>query len=164
MRSTFSSNILRNPRRTAPPRQTRRPLPRPLSCLLPRSPTLSCLSTSPVLPIGGDHGQVRALPYPSFRWYFNLVLYFRTPPSNQTLPPPLSPLSGARRPPLSPPLVTLLVPVHLPNPITLTTPIMPLNALLTTRRIRSNWHMSHSPCIQDRMPVGSMTRTSPAPI
>jgi hypothetical protein len=47
-RSTFSSNVLRNPRRNAPPRRTRRPLPRPLSYRLPRSPILS--PASPPLP------------------------------------------------------------------------------------------------------------------
>jgi hypothetical protein len=98
--------------------------------------SLPCLSTSSVLPIGGDHGQVRALPYPSFKRNFNLVLYFRTPPSNRALPP-LSPLSGARISPPSSSLVTLLVPVHLSNPITLATLIMLLNALLTTRRVRT---------------------------
>jgi hypothetical protein len=40
-RSTFSSNILTNSKRNAPPKRTRCPLPRPLFYLLPRSPTLS---------------------------------------------------------------------------------------------------------------------------
>jgi hypothetical protein len=162
-RSTFSSNILRNARRNAPPRRTRRPLPRPLSYLLPRSPTLSPASPSPPFCLSvADHGQVRALPYTSFRWYFNpYFIYSRTPLSNQALPPPLNPLSRARIPPPPPPLAILLVPVHLSTPITLTTPITLLNALLTTRRVRTTGTCLIVQCMQDQIPVGSMTRPSP---
>jgi hypothetical protein len=133
-RSNFSSNILRNPRRNAPPRRTR--------CLLPRhssayslDPRLSLLPLHFCLSVA-YHGQVRTLPYPSFGRYFNPHFVFQNSPSNQALPPPLRPLSGTRMLPLSPPLAILLVPVHLSKPITHATPIMLLNALLTTRRVR----------------------------
>jgi hypothetical protein len=110
--------------------------PHPLSYLLPRSPTLSpasqplpfCLSVA-------YHGQVRTLPYPSFRRYFNLDLYFRTPLSNQALPP-CGPLSEARMPPLSPPLAILLVPVHLEPYHSYYSDHAPQRAA-TTRRLRT---------------------------
>jgi hypothetical protein len=134
------------------------------------SDSLSYLSTSPAstpLPIClsvADHGQVRTLPYPSFRRYFNLVLYLELPHRTKLcLTRSVLSVLSAERECLHCLLSSQLFwSRYLSNPITLTTPITFLNALLTTRRV-----ITTGTCLtfmQDQMPVSSMTRASPTPI